>query len=67
MNSFGFDNVRVRHHGTIATIEVPQERISEVMILADTILPEICSLGFNHCEIDKEGLVSGKLNRALQS
>lgn len=65
----GFAEVRVRHHGTIARIEVPPAKIDALRCSANypDLTREICSLGFQEVEIDPEGLVSGKLNRALGS
>lgn len=65
LNTHGFDNVRVRHLENTARIEVPSERVAEVKREFERILPEILALGFAQCEIDEEGLVSGKLNRAI--
>jgi uncharacterized protein len=61
----GFPVCRVRHFGETARIEVPPERIDELAQLADAIRPKFRALGFVHAEIDPEGFVSGKLNRAL--
>jgi pyridinium-3,5-biscarboxylic acid mononucleotide sulfurtransferase len=62
----GFGEVRVRHIGNSARIEVPSERISELQQGFDEIRKKILSFGFENCEIDNEGLVSGKLNRKLK-
>jgi len=66
LNRFGFTEVRVRHYGHIARIEVPGFQVEELKRQADRISPEIKELGFLGCEIDEEGLVSGKLNRAIK-
>ena len=61
----GFPVCRVRHFGDTARIEVPPERIGDLQALSDEIRPKFRALGFAHAEIDPEGFVSGKLNRAL--
>jgi uncharacterized protein len=61
----GFPVCRVRHFGETARIEVPPDRIQELQSLSAEIRPKFRALGFAHAEIDPEGFVSGKLNRAL--
>lgn len=65
LNSLGFDEVRVRHFGKKAKIEVPTVEIGRLKKHQKSIEQYFAELGFNDCEIDEEGLVSGKLNRAL--
>lgn len=61
----GFDVCRVRHYGGFARIEVPQGRISELDLLWEEVQEMISRLGIERVELDREGLVSGKLNRAI--
>lgn len=67
LNEFGFKDVRVRHYGTYGQIEVQQEELPKLLQLEDEVLGKIRSLGFNDLRIDREGLVSGKLNRVLNN
>lgn len=59
--------VRVRHHGNVARIEVDARDI--VQIAEDTVRNRIIqyfkSLGFTHTTLDMEGYSMGSLNRAL--
>ena len=66
LNDHGFGDVRVRYIQNTARIEVPTDRIAELRIIFHHIETEIKSFGFDNCEIDPEGLISGKLNRALK-
>lgn len=66
LNRHGFAEVRVRHLGSIARIEVPPEDILRLQEYEDSINLAFRSLGFESSEIDMEGLVSGKLNRAIR-
>jgi uncharacterized protein len=66
INDYGFQDVRVRHFGNKAVIEVPISQIPELEAISDIIIPKILALGFTGCTIDKEGLISGKLNRSLE-
>jgi len=66
LNSFGFEDVRVRHFGTFARIEVQAEDLDKLQSIKDKVYTEIKKLGFDRVEIDEEGLVSGKMNRAIK-
>ncbi|WP_206203041.1 ATP-dependent sacrificial sulfur transferase LarE [Thioalkalivibrio sp. XN8] len=61
----GFGVCRVRHYGQFARIEIPGERIPELEKLWGDVRQAFARVGFRHVELDGEGLVSGKLNRAL--
>jgi uncharacterized protein len=61
----GFPVSRVRHDGDTARVEVPKDRIPAVSALPD-LADALSALGFLRVEIDAEGFVSGKLNRALR-
>lgn len=65
LNSLGFNDVRVRHYGDKARIEVPANQLERLKLHESAIKDNIKDLGFKQCEIDEEGLVSGKLNRAI--
>lgn len=65
LNDHGFQDVRVRHFGTEARIEVPVDGLEKLEELFPILSGKIKALGFLSCTMDKEGLVSGKLNRAL--
>jgi uncharacterized protein len=65
LNSLGFKDVRVRHFGDKAKVEVPANQLKRLKIYEDTIRKNIAKIGFESCEIDEEGLVSGKLNREI--
>ncbi|SHI94886.1 uncharacterized protein SAMN04488096_10639 [Mesonia phycicola] len=65
LNQYGFLNVRVRHLKEVASIEVPVNEIEDLKNKFNKISKEIKKLGFNKVTMDKEGFVSGKLNRVL--
>lgn len=65
LNAYGFEDVRVRHFGTEARIEVLEIELVRLEQNFTEIKNQILKLGFASCKIDKEGLVSGKLNRAI--
>ena len=61
----GFSRVRVRSHGLAARIEVPMERIFDLVFLTkeEPLVSMFLDLGFTSVSVDLEGLISGKLNR----
>jgi uncharacterized protein len=65
LNSFGFEDVRVRHYGDHGRIEVRREEIPRLKELQSDLVEKIRDIGFPEVVIDEEGLVSGKLNRSI--
>jgi pyridinium-3,5-biscarboxylic acid mononucleotide sulfurtransferase len=64
----GFKQVRVRHHGPVARIEVAMADLSRFLEddLREKIVERFKELGFKHVSLDLEGFVSGSMNRTLQ-
>lgn len=65
LNSFGFEEVRVRHYGDHGRIEVRREEIPRLKEMQNDVVEKIRKIGFPEVVIDEEGLVSGKLNRSI--
>ena len=65
----GFRELRVRSQGEAARIELPAERITALLdpAVREALVAAFLDLGFTAVSLDLEGLVSGKLNRALQT
>jgi len=63
----GFDEVRVRHHGSVARIEVAPHRIKEMHEdpVRSALIRTFREIGFEHVAIDLEGYKQGKMNREL--
>ena len=63
----GFPRVRVRSQGLSARIEVPRDRLDDLLDLnaSEHLVSSLLDLGFTSVSLDLEGLVSGKLNRGL--
>ena len=65
--SLGFVELRVRHYGDTARIELNRQQIE--MIIKDPVRTEVTekfkSIGFNYTTIDLEGFHSGSLNEIL--
>ncbi|MBN2418975.1 MAG: ATP-dependent sacrificial sulfur transferase LarE [Deltaproteobacteria bacterium] len=64
----GFRQYRVRHHGTVARIEVSENEISRLMDtgLREKIISGLKKLGFKHIALDLEGYTSGSMNRDIE-
>jgi pyridinium-3,5-biscarboxylic acid mononucleotide sulfurtransferase len=63
----GFVEFRVRHHDTIARIEVPVREIGKIVAepLRSKIIEKLKSLGFKFVALDLQGFRSGSLNESL--
>jgi len=66
LNSFGFEDVRVRHYGDHGKIEVRREELPRLLGMKASVVEKIREIGFPDVVIDEEGLVSGKLNRNVR-
>ncbi len=66
LNSLGFNDVRVRHYGTYGQVEVKQNELEKLFGLETEVVEKLKTVGFADVKLDREGLVSGKLNRVLK-
>lgn len=62
----GVDQVRVRHHGDVARIEVAPERRADVLAHDEQITGELREIGFTFVAVDLLGYRTGALNEALE-
>lgn len=67
LRSLGLGDVRVRHYGDTARIEVPAADIATVAAQADAINNALRSVGYRYVTLDLAGLRSGNLNTALDN
>jgi uncharacterized protein len=61
----GFRQVRVRHHGEIARLEVGPEEMEKAFASREMISAELKEAGFLYVALDLSGYESGSLNAAL--
>lgn len=61
----GFRQVRLRHHGEIARLEVGPEEMERAFALRDKISAELREAGFLYVTLDLSGYRPGSLNAAL--
>jgi uncharacterized protein len=62
----GFKQVRVRHHGEIARLEVGPEELERAFDMREQISAELLDTGFLYVTLDLAGYRSGSLNAALK-
>ncbi|HWI54499.1 MAG TPA: ATP-dependent sacrificial sulfur transferase LarE, partial [Desulfobacteria bacterium] len=67
LRDLGFKELRVRHHGNTARIEVPETLIEEIVRpqLRQDIVQKFSSLGFTYITLDLRGFRSGSMNEIL--
>ncbi len=63
--SMGFATLRVRHHGTLARIEVEQARLAEVVARRDEVIAAVKAAGYVYVTLDLSGFRSGSMNEVL--
>lgn len=66
LHHLGFDEVRVRHYDDTARIEVPLDRLEELMARCSEVEASVMACGYHRVILDPEGLRSGNLNAALE-
>jgi uncharacterized protein len=59
LRGLGIAQVRVRHHGEIARIEVDPDALLAVVACRDAITTELRRLGFRHVALDLDGYRRG--------
>jgi uncharacterized protein len=65
LRSLGFGQLRVRHHGDAARIEVEPGVLAEVLERRQQVVAAVREAGFTFVALDLEGFRSGSLNRVL--
>lgn len=65
LRSLGFRQMRVRHYGDTARIEVPTEDLAEVVARRDEVSAAVHTAGYRYVTVDLDGFRSGNLNEAL--
>jgi pyridinium-3,5-biscarboxylic acid mononucleotide sulfurtransferase len=68
LRDMGFRNFRVRHHETLARIEIDRAEMSQILDadLLEVINREFRSLGYHYVTLDMQGFRSGSLNELLK-
>jgi uncharacterized protein len=65
LRGLGFTQLRVRHHGPVARIEVEEADLARVLDRRAEVVAAVAAAGFDYVALDLEGFSSGRLNRSL--
>jgi uncharacterized protein len=67
LHALGFTQLRVRHYGELARIELTREELPRAFSLElfERISHELQALGFRYITLDLEGFRSGSMNALL--
>jgi uncharacterized protein len=66
LKGLGFKQVRVRHHGDVARIEVDGAEIGRLVAERDRVVDAVRKAGYKFVSADLEGYATGSLNRTWQ-
>jgi uncharacterized protein len=68
LKSLGFRQVRVRHHGTIARIEVEPDEIERLASteVRESVAAEFEKIGYTYTTLDMKGYRTGSMNAVLK-
>jgi uncharacterized protein len=67
LSGLGFRQLRVRHHGEIARIEVPLEAFDRLISHHEEVHNKLKEIGFSYITLDLKGFRSGSMNEVIQS
>jgi uncharacterized protein len=62
----GFKELRVRHHGDVARIEVPPEDFQDIFTRRKRINQAVKKAGYSYTTLDLQGFRSGSMNEGLE-
>jgi uncharacterized protein len=65
LRALGFRQLRVRHYGDTARIEVPDSDLAGVLAQREAISAAVHDAGYRYVTVDLDGFRSGNLNEAL--
>ena len=65
LRRLGFDDLRVRHYRELARLEVPLDRLADVLERRADVVAAVRAAGYRYVTVDLEGLRSGNLNDQL--
>jgi len=66
LRALGFESLRVRHHGEVARIEVPEADLATVLAKREAVVDAVVTAGYRWATLDLAGLRSGGFNQLLR-
>ena len=64
LHELGFRQCRLRHHGSVARVEVESDDLGRALAAREMIARRLRALGFTYVTLDLEGFRSGSMNEA---
>ena len=65
LRALGFRQLRVRHYGDLARLEIPVAELDAVLARREAVVAAVHVAGYRYVTLDLEGFRSGNLNAAL--
>jgi pyridinium-3,5-biscarboxylic acid mononucleotide sulfurtransferase len=65
LRQLGFAELRVRHYGDLARVELPLPDLAAAVARRDDVVAAVRAAGYRYVTLDLDGLRSGNLNQAL--
>jgi uncharacterized protein len=65
VRDLGFREVRVRHHGATASVEVPPSQVQRLAAMSDRLTGALRAIGFAAVRIAPDGLRSGRFSMGI--
>jgi uncharacterized protein len=66
LRALGFRQLRVRHYGELARLELPIDELDAVLARRHEVVAAVQAAGYRYVTLDLEGFRSGNLNAALE-
>lgn len=66
LRALGFRQLRVRHYGELARVELDVEELAEAVTRRDEVVAAVRSAGYTYVTLDLEGFRSGNLNKGIR-
>lgn len=67
LSGLGFHELRVRHHGDVARLEVPEADLQRALLQREAITAALRANGYTYITLDLAGLRSGSMNEVLKA
>lgn len=67
LKALGFRQVRVRHHGEVARVEVEPADMERLLAMRTEVVARVRKAGYTFVALDLEGYATGSLNRTWRS
>jgi uncharacterized protein len=65
LGALGFAQLRVRHHGSVARIEVEVDALGDVLAQRTEVVDAVRGAGYVYVTLDLAGFRSGSMNETL--